>query len=86
MIDVCGAGLCSSTWEVEGLASTKPLLCTIAGWYSVMEELEGVATPSLLLESSGVVRWRACTGWAGFPRGPLYQACLLFFRGVVGCS
>lgn len=27
----------------------------MAGWYSVMVELDGVGTPSLLLESSGEV-------------------------------
>lgn len=39
--------------------------------------------PSLLLESSGEVRWSTRVGWV---MGPLYQACLLFFRGVTGCS
>jgi hypothetical protein len=43
----------------------------------------GVGTPSLLLESSGDVRCMARCVWL---RGPLYQACRLFFRGVSGCS
>lgn len=32
-----------------------PLLWTMAGWYST-DAVDGVWTPSLLLESSGVVR------------------------------
>lgn len=39
----------------ESLGSIYPLLCTIAGWYS-SEAVDGVWTPSLLLESSGDVR------------------------------